>query len=74
MQIGPSMRMIADMKSDELLAVLPTGNSEAVFGDNYSDMLPLYKLGSLIRIPLDFIAQDEEISKAGWKRFELRPQ
>jgi acyl-homoserine lactone acylase PvdQ len=68
MQVGPSMRMIADMKSDELLAVLPTGNSEAVFGDNYSDMLPLYKLGSLVRIPLDGQA------KPDWKRVELKPK
>jgi len=67
------MRMIADMKSDELLAVLPTGNSEAVFGDNYSDMLPLYKLGSLIRINLDLITHDEGQPKGNWKRFELRP-
>lgn len=67
MRVGPSMRFIADMHSDELLAVLPTGNSEAVFGDHYKDMLDLYKQGQLLHIPLHG-------SVANAKRFELRPQ
>ncbi len=70
MQIGPSMRMIADMKNDVLLAVLPTGNSEAIFGDHYRDMLPLYKSGALVRIELNAIFD----ANNGWKRFELRPE
>src|SRR5579883_1216660 len=67
MQIGPSMRMVADMKSTELLAVLPTGNAEAIFGDHYRDMLPLYQQGTLLHIPL-------QAQSSKWKRFELLPQ
>jgi penicillin amidase len=67
MQIGPSMRMIADMKSPNLLAALPTGNSEAVFGDHYKDMVELFKRGGLVSVPLFE-------HKAEWKRFELVPR
>ncbi len=70
MQVGPSMRMVADMKTDELLAVLPTGNSEAIFGDHYRDMLPLYRDGTLIRVPLN----EPTERGSNWKRFELRPE
>jgi penicillin G amidase len=70
LQVGPSMRMIADMRNDVLLAVLPTGNSEAIFGDHYRDMLPLYQNGTLIRILLD---EPTEL-KDNWKRFELKPK
>jgi penicillin G amidase len=69
MQVGPSMRMIADMKDDVLLGVLPTGNSEAIFGDHYRDMLPLYKNGTLIRIALN---EPAELG-SNWRRFELKP-
>lgn len=65
--VGPSMRMIADMKTNELLAVLPTGNSEAIFGDHYRDMLGLYKKGELVRLSLTE-------RKPEWKRWELRPE
>jgi acyl-homoserine lactone acylase PvdQ len=47
--------------------VLPTGNSEAIFGDHYKDMLPLYQTGALVRISLTD-------RNPNWKRFELRPQ
>jgi penicillin amidase len=67
MHVGPSMRMIADMQSNELLAILPTGNSEAMFGDHYKDMLDLYKSGRLLHVPLSG-------SSTAWKRFELVPQ
>jgi penicillin amidase len=67
MHVGPSMRMIADMRSNELLAILPTGNSEAIFSDHYKDMLDLYKRGQLLRVPLSG-------SDPSWKRFELLPQ
>ncbi|HWF44513.1 MAG TPA: penicillin acylase family protein, partial [Candidatus Kapabacteria bacterium] len=67
MQIGPSMRMIADMKSPNLLASLPTGNSEAIFGDHYKDMVGLFKRGGLITVPLFDHGAD-------WKRFELVPK
>ena len=67
MQIGPSMRMVTDMKDPVLYGVLPTGNSEAIFGDHYKDMLPLYQSGALIRIPLD------ETSNPAWQRFVLKP-
>ena len=70
MQVAPSMRMVADMKDDVLLAVLPTGNSEAIFGDHYRDMLPLYQHGTLIKISLDEPSEPKE----NWKRFELKPQ
>ena len=52
MQVGPSMRMVTDMKDPVLYGVLPTGNSEAIFGDHYKDMLPFYRSGALIRISL----------------------
>ncbi|MFI5202592.1 MAG: penicillin acylase family protein, partial [Candidatus Kapaibacterium sp.] len=67
MQIGPSMRMITDMKDPVLYGVLPTGNSEAIFGDHYKDMLPLYQSGALVRISL--IDRNPN-----WKRFELLAQ
>jgi acyl-homoserine lactone acylase PvdQ len=67
MHVGPSMRMIADMKTDELLAVLPTGNSESIFSDHYKDMLDLYKSGELLHVPLSG-------TSARWKRFELLAQ
>ena len=70
MQVGPSMRMIADMSDDELLGVLPTGNSEAIFGDHYRDMMPLYRNGTLIRIALNESAEFND----KWKRFELSPE
>jgi acyl-homoserine lactone acylase PvdQ len=63
--VGPSMRMIADMKTNDLLAVLPTGNSEAIFGNHYRDMLDLYKKGELVRISLTQPASN-------LRRFELR--
>jgi penicillin amidase len=66
MWVGPSMRMIADMKTNVLDAVLPTGNSGAIFGSHYRDMLDLLKAGQYDIIPLD-----EE--NPGWKRFELLP-
>lgn len=67
MRVGPSMRMIADMKSNDLLASLPTGNTEAVFGDNYHDMVEMFKHGGLVHVPLFE-------RNAAWKRFELRPE
>ncbi|HEY3876486.1 MAG TPA: penicillin acylase family protein [Candidatus Kapabacteria bacterium] len=70
MQVGPSMRMIATMNDDVLEAVLPTGNSEAIFSDHYKDMLPLYLRGSLLRLSLDATYQPGK----NWKRFELSPQ
>ncbi|HET6402010.1 MAG TPA: penicillin acylase family protein, partial [Candidatus Kapabacteria bacterium] len=66
MQIGPSMRMVTDMKEPVLYGVLPTGNSEAIFGDHYKDMLPLYQTGALVRVSLTE-------HNPNWKRFELRP-
>ena len=66
MWVGPSMRMIADMRTNVLDAVLPTGNSGAIFGSHYRDMLDLFKAGQYDIIPLD-----EE--NPGWKRFELLP-
>lgn len=64
MQIGPSMRMVTDMSEPVLYGVLPTGNSEAIFGDHYKDMLPLYKSGALVRISLTE-------TNPNWQRFEL---
>jgi acyl-homoserine lactone acylase PvdQ len=49
--------------------VLPTGNSEAIFGDHYRDMMPLYRNGTLIRILLN---EPSELG-SNWKRFELKP-
>jgi acyl-homoserine lactone acylase PvdQ len=66
MRVGPSMRFLADMKTQTLLASLPTGNSEAVFGAHYRDMVDLFKAGGYDAIPLD--RRD-----ASWMRFELLP-
>ena len=52
MRVGPSMRMISDMRSNTLLAVLPTGNSEAIFGSHYRDMVQLFKNGGYDAIEL----------------------
>ena len=70
MQVGPSMRMVADMNNDVLLGVLPSGNSEAMFGDHYHDMLPLYQRGTLIKISLD----NPAVRGDKWSRFELKPE
>jgi penicillin amidase len=70
MQVGPSMRMVADMSNDVLLGVLPSGNSEAMFGDHYHDMLPLYQRGTLTKISLDKPA----VLGDKWSRFELKPE
>ena len=67
MRVGPSMRMIADMKSNDLLASLPTGNSEAMFGEHYRDMAEMFKRGELVHVPLFQ-------RNPAWKRFELRPE
>lgn len=66
MKVGPSMRMIADMKTNSLYAALPTGNSEAVFGDHNRNMVDMFKRGDFIDVPLGE-------SKPEWKRFELVP-
>lgn len=66
MRVGPSMRMIADMKTNSLYAALPTGNSEAIFGDHYKDMLDMFKRGDFVDIPLTE-------RKAGWRKLELVP-
>jgi len=67
MKVGPSMRFISDMRSNEVLTALPTGNTEAIFGDHYRDMVDLFKKGQLIRISLTE-------HKLEWKRLELTPQ
>ncbi len=66
MRVGPSMRMLADMKTETLLASLPTGNSEAVFGTHYRDMVQLFKAGGFDPVSLD--KRDPN-----WIRFELLP-
>jgi acyl-homoserine lactone acylase PvdQ len=66
MKVGPSMRMIADMKTNVLYAALPTGNSEAVFGDHYRDMLEMFNRGDFIEVPLSG-------RNPNWRKLELQP-
>ncbi|HET6510740.1 MAG TPA: penicillin acylase family protein [Candidatus Kapabacteria bacterium] len=66
MRVGPSMRLIADMKTNSLFAALPTGNAESVFGDHYKDMLDMFKRGDFVEIPLTE-------RKPGWRKLELVP-
>lgn len=66
LQVGPSMRMIADMKTHSLYAALPTGNSEAVFSDHYSDMLEMFKKGDFLEVSL----RDRD---PAWRKLELVP-
>jgi len=67
MKIGPSMRMIADMKTSSLYAALPTGNASAVFSDYYRDMVEMFKKGDFVTIPLFE-------TKSNWRRYELLPK
>ncbi len=67
MRVGPSMRFLADMKTQTLMAVLPTGNSEVIFGPHYRDMVDLFKSGGYDSIPLDR-------HDPNWTRFELLPE
>jgi penicillin amidase len=66
MHVGPSMRLIADMKTTTLSAALPTGNSERIFSPHYKDMIDLFAAGNF-----DEIALLERNPR--WPRFELLP-
>jgi len=52
MRVGPSMRSVADMKTDVLYAALPTGNSGNMFSLHYRDMVEIFQRGELIEISL----------------------
>ncbi len=64
-RVGVSMRMIADMSSSSLWVVLPTGNAGNIFSPNYRDMLPLFRSGNLIELPMKGILPT-------WKKLELK--
>jgi penicillin amidase len=67
MRVGPSMRHVADMKTDILYAVLPTGNSGNMFNPHYRDMVDLFQRGELIGISLSVI-------DPSWKKLSLLPE
>jgi len=67
MRVGPSMRLVADMKTDGLWAALPTGNSGNMFDPHYRDMAGLFQRGELIEVPL-------YEKKATWKKLVLKPE
>ncbi len=67
MRVGPSMRLVADMKTDVLYASLPTGNSGNMFNPHYRDMVALFQRGELIEVPLSE-------KKATWKKLVLMPE
>ncbi|MDP4235677.1 MAG: penicillin acylase family protein, partial [Bacteroidota bacterium] len=67
MRVGPSMRSVADMKSDVLYASLPTGNSGNLFNPHYRDMTDLFHRGDLIEVPL--VRKDPS-----WKKLVLMPE
>lgn len=67
MRVGPSMRSIADMKTDVLMAALPTGNSGNMFDPHYRDMVKLFHSGELIEVPLT--QKDPK-----WKKLVLMPE
>lgn len=67
MRVGPSMRSVADMKTDVLWAALPTGNSGNMFNTHYRDMTSLFHHGELIEVPL--MKKDPS-----WKKLVLIPE
>jgi penicillin amidase len=67
MRVGPSMRSVADMKSDVLYAALPTGNSGNMFSPHYRDMTKLFGRGELIEVQL--MRRDPS-----WKKLVLTPE
>lgn len=67
MRVGPSMRSVADMKTDVLYAALPTGNAGNVFNPHYRDMVGLFHKGELVEVPLT--KKDPT-----WKKLVLMPE
>ncbi len=66
-RVGPSMRMVADMKTNILYAALPTGNSGNIFSPHYGDMAALFKRGELI--PVSLVSHNDS-----WKTLKLIPK
>jgi len=67
MRVGPSMRSVADMKTDVLYCALPTGNSGNIFSPHYRDMTALFQRGELIEVSLTKI-------DPAWKKLTLVPE
>jgi penicillin amidase len=59
-RVGPSMRMVADMKTNILYAILPTGNSGNMFSPHYGNMAKMFKQGEMI--PLTLTAQNKPVN------------
>ncbi|MFI5264629.1 MAG: penicillin acylase family protein, partial [Candidatus Kapaibacterium sp.] len=66
-RVGPSMRSVADMKTDVLWAALPTGNSGNMFNPHYRDMVKLFHSGELIEVSLTR-------KDPSWKKLVLMPE
>ena len=66
-RVSPSMRHVADMKTDILYAALPTGNSGNMFSPHYRDMAPLFRKGELIPVSLTE-------KNPSWKKLVLIPE
>jgi penicillin amidase len=67
MRVGPSMRSVADMKTDILYAALPTGNSGNMFNPHYRDMVDRFQRSDLI--PVSLTKTDP-----AWKKLTLLPE
>jgi len=54
-EYGPSERMVTELTPDGPLGfvLIPTGQSGNPFSQHYDDMLPQWREGSLLRLPLD---------------------
>ncbi len=66
-RVGPSMRSVADMKTDILWAALPTGNSGNMFNPHYRDMVGIFHGGELIEVSLTR-------KDPSWKKLVLMPE
>ncbi len=69
-EYGPSERMVAELTPDgpRGFVAIPTGQSGNPFSPHYDDMLPLWKSGRLVALPLD-----EAEAEAAARVLVLRP-
>lgn len=66
MLIAPSMRFIADMSTNDLRVIQPTGNSGNLFNPHYRDMARMFYENKLISISLG-------APNSSWKKLHLIP-
>ncbi|MEE8486759.1 MAG: penicillin acylase family protein, partial [Gemmatimonadota bacterium] len=69
-EYGPSQRMVTELTPDgpRGFVLIPTGQSGNPFSRHYDDMLPLWREGRLVRLPLE-----ESDSLAAVRKLTLLP-